>query len=340
MPPGPPINHPQDFSGVIPAEFSAQIIEEAVQQSAVLQLGNRLPMGTTISDLPIPKTLPKAAWTGAPGGRKAWTDVMLDVESVHAEEVAAVTAIPDAYLEDSTINLWAWVRPRLAEAIAIALDDAVLFGINAPATFPAGGLVNPLYTQNIPNGRDAVDAVNRGMGLVETEGLGVTGHAADLAVKSVLRGVRDDTGGLLLGTEQVGQMQRPTLYAAPIAYNSWSRISAEDLITGAWNNLIIGVRQDIRFSMNPSAVIADDDGKVIISGWQDNTTPMKVWARFGCAIIRPVTPRRPNGARPFARMRLVGMPSGGAVLANHPHGPVDGADEGGGSARKAPAGKS
>src|SRR5262245_33258608 len=122
---------PLDFSGVIPVEFSTQIIEEAVLQSAVLRLANTVPMGSSISEMPVPKTLPKASWVSAPGGRKAYTALGLETETLHAEEVAAVTAIPDQYLEDSSINLWAWVRPRLAEAIAIALDDAVLFGTDA-----------------------------------------------------------------------------------------------------------------------------------------------------------------------------------------------------------------
>ena len=303
--------HPQDFSGVIPIEFSNQIIEEAIQQSAVLQLGQRLPMGTTITDLPIPKTLPKAAWTGAPGGRKAWTDLMLETTSIHAEEVAAVTAIPDSYLEDATINIWAWARPRLAEAIAVALDDAILFGLDAPATFPrpspagTGGLMHNDYSTAIPAAgtTDAVDIVNRAMGAVEGQGLNVVGHAADLMVKASFRGVRDETGALLLGTEQAGTGQRNTLYGVPIAYNSWST-RTNNFLTGAWNNLLIGVRQDIRFAMDPNAVIADDDGKVIISGFQDNTTPMKVWARFGCVVIKPVTVRTPGGAVPFARAAL------------------------------------
>ena len=38
---------------------------------------------------------------------------------ITAEEIAAVVAIPEQYLEDNTINLWNWARPKLAEAIAV-----------------------------------------------------------------------------------------------------------------------------------------------------------------------------------------------------------------------------
>jgi HK97 family phage major capsid protein len=306
MPPAPPA--PLDFSGVIPIEFSTQIIEEAVQQSAVLSLGNLIPMGTSVNEMPVPKTLPKAAFVSAPGGRKPYTELMLETLTLKAEEVAAVTAIPDQFLEDSAINLWNWVRPRLAEAIAIAVDDAILFGVGAPTSFPPGGVIAANYSTAVAGGTDAVDTVNRAMGAVEGRGLAVTGHAADLVVKAALRGVRDETGALLLGTEQVGQVQRPTLYGVPITYQSWSRTNP-DFITGAWSYLLIGVRQDIRYNMDPSAVIVNADGTVAISGFQDNVSPLKVWARFACAIVRPVTVRTPAGAAPFARGQLATAPA-------------------------------
>jgi HK97 family phage major capsid protein len=296
---------PLDFSGVIPPEFSTQIIEEAVQASSVLRLAQLMPMGTSISTLPIPSTLPTATWVSAAGGRKGWTDLALTTKQLHAEEVAAVTAIPDQYLEDTSINLWGWVRPRIAEAIGAALDSAVLFGTNAPGTFPAGG-VNAAATAIAASAVDQVDTINNAMAAVEGQGLNVNGHAADLVVRSTLRGVRATTGELLLGESQVGSATVPTLYGVPIQYSSFTSVGGTnaDFFTGDWNQLIIGVRQDIRYAMDPSAVIADATGKVLISGFQDNTTPLKVWARFGAVIIKPVTRRTPGGAVPFAKAAL------------------------------------
>jgi HK97 family phage major capsid protein len=301
MPPAPPA---YDYSGVIPREMSAQIIEEAAASSTVLGLANLVPMGTKINELPIPKVLPKAAFVAAPGGRKAYTETAMEAQTLRAEEVAAVTAIPDEYLEDAEINLWNWVRPRLAEAIGYALDDAVLFGIGAPGSYPTGGIVSNTYSSAIANGIDAVDGINQAMSAVELQGLNVTGHAADLLVRGRLRGVRDANGALLLGETQVDQYVRPAIYGLPTEYHPWSQVTVADFITGSWGFLQVGVRQDIRYTMDPNAVVADNNGAVIVSGFQDNVTPIKVWARFAAAIVRPVTPRVPAGARPFARVRL------------------------------------
>lgn len=323
-PNGGPIQ-PLDFRGVIPVQFSTTIIEEAIQQSAALQLGNRIPMGTRVAEMPVPATFPKAGWSTTDyGARKPYTDLGLTTRTITAEEVAAVVAIPDAMVEDSTINLWNWVRPRLAEAIAAAIDDAIFFGIDAPATFPAGGLV--AHAQEIPPGTDAVATVNSAMSAVETQGLVPTGHAMDIAARGVLRGVRDANNALLLGTTQVNGRSVDSMYGLPVSYHSFSQ-RRPDFITGAWQNLLIGVRSDIRYDMNPAAVLADREGRVIISGFQDNMLPLKVWARFGCTILDPVTLRVPGGAKAFAVATLAEQsePGGG------PTPPGGGGNGGGGN---------
>lgn len=312
--PAPPPFAPADFTGVIPPAFSTTIIEEATQQSAALTLGTRLPMGTRTNEMPIPKTFPKAAWANAPyGSRKPYTTMSLDVMSITAEEIAAVIAIPDTMVEDSSINLWNWCRPRLAEAIAVAVDQAVFFGIDAPASFPAGGISGAAQTADA--GVDVVDTVNNAMSLVEVQGLNVTGQTADIGVRGLLRSVRDATGAFLLGTTQAATGPIQTIYGIPASFVPLDPDGDFNYVAGAFNNLIIGVRQDIRYQMDSSGVLVDDDGRVIINAFQDNVTLLKVWARFGMAIVKPVTVRTPNGAVPFAMAKLNGaippIPDGG-----------------------------
>ena len=166
---------------------------------------------------------------------------------------------------------------------------------------------------------------------VEAQGLNVTGHAADLTVKGLLRGLRDASGALLLGSAQAEAGPLSTVYGAPAQFVSFAQLDP-NFITGAWQNLIIGVRQDIRYEMNRGAVLADNDGKVIISGFQDNVTPLKVWARFGCAVVRPVTVRQPDGALPFATSTLAGRAAGSGDA--EPPGGYSAAHGSKGSARK------
>jgi HK97 family phage major capsid protein len=315
-------------TGVIPPQFSTTIIQGVRQQSAALQLGTRVPMGTSVTEWPIPKTFPKAGWVNAPGGRKPFTDLELTTESMKAEEIAAVIAIPNVMRDDSSINLWNYATPLLTEAIAIGLDEAVFFGEDAPPSFPVGGLA--AAAASVAAGTDVLETVNNAMSAVELGGLPVTGHAADITVRGALRGMRDSDGNLLAGFDVQDRYTIPTLYGLPIAYVPFTQPDP-DFFTGDWRYLFIGVRQDIRYEIDPGAVVADDQGRVVISGFQDNTTPMKVWARFACAIVKPVTPRAPGGANPFASATLVGADRSGLAAASASTAQASGGRSGGSS---------
>ena len=291
-----------DFTGVIPPEFSTQIMSEATSQSAALQLCRRVPMGTTVNQFPVPRGFPKAAWIKT-GGRKPFTEVKLGVEQITAEEIAAVIAIPDAVVADSSINLWGYARPLVAEAIARALDDAVFFGTDAPDTFPDGGIAG--VAQAADTGVDAVDTINNAMWAIESNGIAPDGFAADIAVRGALRGIRSPDGFPLLGPDQFNANGTTTLYGLPIAYVPFSE-AEPDFFVGGWSYAILGVRQDIRYQMSSEGVLVDDDGRVIVSAFQDNATLLKVWARFGFGIVLPGTPRMPDGANPFATATVAG----------------------------------
>lgn len=306
---------PINASGLIPTRIASTITAEALQQSVVLRLGNRVPMPAGVSVVPVPKTFPKASWIST-GARKPFTDFTLGTEQLVAEEVAAVISIPDVYLDDVDINLWNYSRPLLAEAIAVAVDDAVLWGTDAPATFPAGGIVAGAATA--APGIDAVATINNAMSLVEGQGLRDTGSAADLTVQGMLRGVRDAAGALLLGPADVSSGGLSTLYGVPIAYSSFPADAPVDLVTGDWTKLLIGVRQDIRYQLSSEGVVADDTGKVVISAFQDNQTLMKVWARYAVTLIKPVTRRVPTGANPFAKADLSVVAPPATMMAEEP----------------------
>jgi HK97 family phage major capsid protein len=295
-----------DFSGVIPPQMSTTILQEVTLTSAAMRLCNKIPMGTGVTQMPVPKTLPTASWVTSGGtGRKPYTNVGLQTATLTAEEVAAVVAIPDKMVEDSSINLWNYTRPLIAQAIAMALDGAVLFGLNAPASFPVGGLMAAATAVNA--GLDAADTVNKTMAAVEGQGLSPDGSASDLPNRSLLRGLRATTNELILGTLSIDNYEVPSIYGLPVSYIPFQNkqgANPADFLTGDWDYAILGVRSDIRYLIDPSAVIADSAGVVQVSGFQDNVTPMKVWARFGFVIVNPVTVLFPGGAHAFAKSDL------------------------------------
>jgi hypothetical protein len=118
-----------DWAGLLPSAVSARVIESAIKQSVVLALAARQPMPTGVETVPVVSVAPQAGWVAA-GGRKPIAKVEWSAETLKAEGIAAVAAIPDVYISD-TAGSWdpeASVEAELAKAIGRALDAAVLWG--------------------------------------------------------------------------------------------------------------------------------------------------------------------------------------------------------------------
>lgn len=295
-------------STLIPVSIAQQIIAAATEQSVVLQLGRRQPMPTGQVNVPFLKTLPVSGWVNGMGGRKPATSVEWSSEVLTAEEAAAVIAVPQAMIDDAGIPIWPNVQQAITDAVAFSIDSAVLFGDNAPPTFPVGGI----YGVGTAAGRtvhspaagppivDLVDAVNSAMGDVEGDGIAVTGHAADIAMRSRFRGLRTTTGEPLF-VPNLSADAYSTLYGLPIYFSGSGAFdpAKADLITGNWDYLIVGVRQDMTIDQSGEGVITDATGKVLVNAFQDDQVLMRVHMRLGYVIGQPVTRRKGGPAFPF-----------------------------------------
>jgi HK97 family phage major capsid protein len=167
-----------DASGFIPTPIAAELFSAAQLESA----GK--------ASIPIPAAYPVAQWVNAASPhRKPYTDVHWTAQNIVAEEVAATFSIPQAFLDDASVDMWALVKPTAATALALAIDQAILFGDGAPASFPVGGVVGNLASIS-PQTPDLAGGVSDAMAEVEATGLVPSGHAAKPSVRAGLRNMR------------------------------------------------------------------------------------------------------------------------------------------------------
>lgn len=303
-------------STLVPTTIASQIIAAAGEQSVVLKLATKQPMPTGAASVPILKTLPTSGWVNGHGGRKPGTTVEWSSEAIVPEEVAATIAVPTSLIDDSGIPIWAEVKKAIVDSVAYSIDAAILFGDNAPPSFYADGIVGEALTSgrtaHVPGGTPAIDlaeAVNQAMADVENDGINPTAHAADVSIKSKLRGLRDANGSPLF-QPNLGADMYATLHALRIEFSASGAFDTAiaDLITGDWTKLIVGVRQDIRVETSTDGVIADAAGKVLVSAFQDDQVLMRVYARLGYVIGKPVTRRTGSPAFPFGLVKSTTAP--------------------------------
>jgi HK97 family phage major capsid protein len=96
-----------------------------------------IPVSTNQTRLPVISALPAAAFVNGDTGLKQTTEVNWANKFINIEELAAIVPIPEAVLDDTAFDVWGSVQPLLEQAIGRALDAAVLFGVNKPASWPS-----------------------------------------------------------------------------------------------------------------------------------------------------------------------------------------------------------
>lgn len=289
---------------LIPHEVQAAVIEGVVTTSAALTMGQTQPMPAGSQAVPVLASMPTAGWIGV-GGRKPTTQMSWTALVLKAEEVAATIDVPLAYVDDAGFPLWESIQPRMVEALAKVIDEAIFFGTNAPASFPTGGVFAASSAVALPAApeNDIAGLFNAALGTVEAAGLDPTGHAADVTVRSLLRGARTVTGEPLFVSSPVEGVT-DTVYGLPIA---WSRGAAFDTtkaidFSGDWTCLRIGIRQDVTVDYSDEATLVDAGGQVLVSAFQEDKRIMRCHMRLGAVIGKPVTDKAPAGANPWAHI--------------------------------------
>ena len=300
-------------SGLIPIQYASEIIESAVHQSMALNTFRRVTMPTGITHLPVLDVLPVAKWvTGEPtdadtdGGQKAATQMAWKGLVLTAEEIAAIVVIPEAVLEDSSIDLWGEISPRLAEAIGIALDLAVFPGTDKPASWPTAIVPGAVAAGNTTTDATPDQATyNTAFGQVEGDGYMVEAIYAKISEMSNFRGW--NANGVPIYLSDLRDDSRvDSVYGVRILYDRANVLGATTTaVLGDPTQAILGVRRDIEFKFLSEATIdvsAALDGSALIHLAQQDSVALRVRARFAFQVANPVNRMQPTAANryPFA----------------------------------------
>lgn len=287
---------------LVPEQYRNELIAELPATSAVMALARKVPLSSKTARQPVLSVLPKAYWVGSDTGLKQTDKVDFKNAIMTAEEIAVIVPVPEAYLDDSAIPIWGVVRPLLAEAVGIAIDDAVLFGVDKPTTWtdPAivpGAIANGNVVESGSGADIGVDIANMGVAVAE-DGYGLNGFVCEPGFDWRLIGSRAQDGSLIYGGP-IAQGQPGTVYGRPLfdlKNGSWDS-SLGHLVGGDWSKCLIGVRQDITYKVFTEGVITDDAGKVLLNLMQQDSVAIRVVMRLGYNL--PIPAARIGGATRF-----------------------------------------
>lgn len=285
-----------EAAALIPEEVSREIFQSATQYSVALRLFRRVTMSRYQQRLPVISALATAYFVSGDTGLKQTTEVNWTNKYLTAEEIAVIVPVPSAVLDDAEFDIWGEVRPRIEEAFGKALDAAVFFGTNKPASWPdaivtaaaAGGNSVTLGT-----GVDLVDDIGGELGMmakVEAYGLDVNFFLAPPSFKAKLRGLRT-TDGQLIFQPSVTANTPSTLFGQPMEVmlnGGWSDSNVL-LIAGDRNAAIIGLRQDIQVKVLDQAIIQDNTGAIVYNLAQQDMVALRATMRVAFQVPNPPT---------------------------------------------------
>lgn len=299
-----------DAAALVPEQVAQEMLVSLSEQSAVLALGNQIPVARGQVRFPVLSALPTAYFVSGDTGLKQTSEAAWDNKYLYVEEIATIVPIPEAVLDDAGFDVWTAIRPLMETAVARTLDAAVVFGTNAPTTWATeGNLVARAVSAGnvIARGTNAAAAgglhgdISDVLGTLEADGIIPTGAIGNVTLKARLRNVRATTGETLALPDDIP----PVMYAGSLAGLWPTGTNAAELVMGDFTKLVVGVRQDMTYKLITEGVITDNSGAIIYNLPQQDMVALRLVFRAGYAVANPINYQQgTEGSRyPFAVLR-------------------------------------
>ena len=298
-----------DVEALIETQVADEIFQGVTKESKALSMFRRLPnMSSDKTKLRVLDSLPVAYFVDETtnNGRKNTSKQAWANKYINAAELAVIIPIKENLLNDADVDLWSEIRPRVVEAFAKKIDNAMFFGVDKPTDWRAG-----LVPSVISAGAE-VDETNNGlysdindvMTKVEESGYDVTAILGGVGLKGKFR-MMTDTTGQPLNTTEIGSIRREFM-----DNGVWDKTKST-LIAGDFSQAVYAIRQDVTYKVLTEAVIQDpSDGSILYNLAQDDMVALRVTMRLGWEIPNPVNALNGTDARfPFASLKPEGTVS-------------------------------
>jgi HK97 family phage major capsid protein len=307
-----------NVSALIPEQVSNDLLAGLTNQSAALTMFRQVRMATNQTRMPILSALPTAYFVTGDTGLKQTTEAAWANKFLNVEEIAAIVPVPEAVFDDAGFDVWGNIMPLLQNAIARALDAAVFFGTNKPASWPNAIAADAATAGNTVNRGTATAAqgglagdLSAAFATVERDGFDVNGFIANTTYRGLLRDVRDTQGRQLLdgnGNVYGVAAQYPMRGLWPAVTTTAAR-NVEALL-GDFTQGLLGIRQDITFKVLDQATIQDNTGVVQYNLAQQDMIALRVVFRCAFQVANVLNYDNGNAATryPFAVINSIANP--------------------------------
>ena len=205
-------------NAMLPPQIITDIIQEAPKNSAVLTNAKRAVLSTNVAKQPVLASLPDAYWINGRSGLMETSDADWKDLTITAEDLGVIVPIPNTLLDDVNVPLWDQVKPLLSEAIGKKVDEAALFGVDKPESWP-----DAVIPAAVAKGNTVAIGTNADLGadvaklgeLMAAQGFGINGFASRPGMQWKLIGLRDKDDHPIY-TQSLANRPESGLYGFPL----------------------------------------------------------------------------------------------------------------------------
>lgn len=284
-----------DFDGFLNPERAANYFEQARKSSSVMQLARQVPVGINGQEIVVRTGKAEAAWVEE-GQRKPSTETSLGLATFKPKKIAAISVVSAEVVRANPGNYMEVLRDEIAEAFAVAFDNAVLRGVGTQfnvtnvGSAATGSLADSTKTQAIGANTDAdggvyADVVG-GLRSLVSDGKKLTGFAFDRVVEPDFLGSVDTSGRPIFVdtplTETTSAISPGRLIGRPTYLGD--NLAAGNVVGygGDWSQIVWGVTSGINYKVSTEATVTLNSE--LVSLWEHNLVAILAEAEYGCLI--------------------------------------------------------
>jgi HK97 family phage major capsid protein len=275
-----------DFSGFLNPTMAQNYFQEARKRSSVMQLARQIPLGINGQEIPYSTSKATASWVSE-GGLKPTTESALALKTITPHKIAAISVVSAEVVRANPGNYMSILRDDIAEAFAIAFDNAALHGTSSPFDDAIDDTTKSVeFGTTAQNGGGVYGDVVAGLSELVNDGKRLTGFAFDRVVEPIfLSGVDGNGRPLFVETplaETTAAVTPGRLIGRPAFLGD--NLAAGDTVGygGDWTQVVWGAVGGISYKVSTEAAVTI--GGTLTSLFEHNLVAILAEAEYGLLI--------------------------------------------------------
>lgn len=273
------------FSGYLDPVLASDYFAEVEKVSIVQQIARKIPMGPTGVRIPHWTGEVTARWV-AETEQKPVTKGDMTKQDVVPFKIATIFAASSEVVRANPANYLGVMRSKVAEAIALAFDQAVLHKLDSPF---GTALSDTTKTQAL--GPNAYDGLNDGLKQLLDDGKKWTGTLLDAKTEPVLNASKDAAERPLFLEATYTDINAPfrvgRVIGRPTYISDHVALDTTVGFMGDFSQLIWGQIGGLSYDVSDQATLdlsVNGDGSGIVSLWQQNLVAVRIEAEFAALV--------------------------------------------------------